>query len=129
VGGKEKVLVLMLVHLDDDDDSSCVFFLAHCVPSPSPRVVHRHRSPFVPSTRADEKIPSLRLSPPPEPTLVLLRFTSLMLILRRLPLLRRGLQTSAKAGKGMPPPLKGVRVLDLTRVLAGPQATVRSLSL
>ena len=39
---------------------------------------------------------------------------------------RRFLQTytSQSIGTGIPPPLKGVKILDLTRILAGPTATM-----
>ena len=42
-------------------------------------------------------------------------------------LLRAHLQTASAprgASHGMPPPLKGVKIVDLTRVLAGPTATM-----
>ncbi|TCD63020.1 hypothetical protein EIP91_006083 [Steccherinum ochraceum] len=41
------------------------------------------------------------------------------------PVLRAHLQTASfPEGEGMPPPLKGIKILDLSRVLAGPTATM-----
>lgn len=42
-------------------------------------------------------------------------------------LARRSIQTAAQSHEsltGIPPPLKGLKIVDLTRVLAGPMATM-----